>query len=183
MSDRWMRNNNPGNIRINRNNHWDGKISIEQNTDGIYEQFISMNHGICALISCLRNEIRSGRNTISSICESYASPSSMSIQSCIRSVSQRLGISAYEPISYSKNIIREIAQAICRMQNGINCISDHQFEEAWSMISESRRSSASQDWNRSERNWNSSISAGNKAFPGRATSLSPLVTPPTEIVP
>lgn len=52
---RGYRNNNPLNIRINQANNWQGKIS--PNTDGAFEQFVSMTYGYRAAMSLIRTYI------------------------------------------------------------------------------------------------------------------------------
>jgi hypothetical protein len=68
---RAVRNNNPGNLRISASN-WRGKIPIEYNTDGEFEQFESVYYGVRAMLVLLRNYHSSGRQTITEIVERYA---------------------------------------------------------------------------------------------------------------
>lgn len=68
---RGIRNNNPGNIRISTAN-WQGKIPITQNTDGAFEQFVSMGYGIRALYRLLITYFGYGLNTVDAIIDRYA---------------------------------------------------------------------------------------------------------------
>ena len=49
---RGIRNNNPGNIKLS-NTAWKGKVPNDQNTDGTFEQFQDMPHGIRAVYRLL----------------------------------------------------------------------------------------------------------------------------------
>src|SRR5262245_28843201 len=71
---RGIRNNNPGNIRLNKNNDWTGKVPADKNTDGSFEQFTDYKYGVRALIILLRNYINGGKNTITKVFESFAPP-------------------------------------------------------------------------------------------------------------
>lgn len=53
---RGIRNNNPLNIRIS-GIAWKGKIPLSQNTDGSFEQFDSMQHGLRAALINIRTYI------------------------------------------------------------------------------------------------------------------------------
>lgn len=50
---RGLRNNNIGNIKLNDNNAWIGKIPRSQNTDGVFEQFTSKEYGTRAMLKIL----------------------------------------------------------------------------------------------------------------------------------
>ncbi len=131
---RGIRNNNPGNIEINDSNAWEGKVPRAQNTDGRFEQFTSYAYGVRALIILLRNYITGGRNTITIIFEAYAPPSENNTQNYIRFVSERIGIGANVTVPLNRNNIRTLAQAIARMENGVDAITDQQFDEGWALV-------------------------------------------------
>lgn len=57
---RGIRNNNPLNI-IKSNVEWEGKIPVECNTDGTFEQFKSLDLGIRAAVQNLLAHIRRDR--------------------------------------------------------------------------------------------------------------------------
>ena len=66
---RGMRNNNPGNIKISPTN-WKGKVPAHLNTDGIFEQFYTIDDGIRASLVNLttyynRYQLRTIRGIIS----------------------------------------------------------------------------------------------------------------------
>jgi GH24 family phage-related lysozyme (muramidase) len=161
---RGIRNNNPGNIRINRNNDWEGRVPLDQNTDHAFEQFTSYAYGVRALIILLRNYIRSGRNTITRVFEAYAPPGENNTQSYINFVAQRLGIGANDTLAISKTVLRALAQAIAKMENGQECISDQQFDDGWALVPESIRTSIPQSLAYSNGNYSSGMSAGDRAL-------------------
>jgi hypothetical protein len=55
MITRGVRNNNPFNIRMSNRNNWLGKVRHSHNTDGTFEQFVSMKYGLRAGIRLLKN--------------------------------------------------------------------------------------------------------------------------------
>lgn len=69
---RGTRNNNPGNIRISPAK-WKGKVPVDLNTDGAFEQFVSMPYGIRALYRLLITYINKyGLTTVDAIIDRYA---------------------------------------------------------------------------------------------------------------
>jgi len=112
---RGVRNNNPGNIKI-ANNAWEGKVPVSQNTDGTFEQFVSMPYGVRALRVLLTNYINKGYNTIEKIINKYAPSSENHTQNYINYVSGKTGLMANTPV-YSLNV-PEILKAIIEFENG-----------------------------------------------------------------
>lgn len=55
MITRGVRNNNPFNIKMSNKNNWLGKVKHSSNTDGTFEQFISMKYGLRAGVRLLKN--------------------------------------------------------------------------------------------------------------------------------
>lgn len=131
---RGIRNNNPGNIRINKNNDWLGKVPADKNTDGAFEQFTDYKYGVRALIILLRNYIKSGRNTITKIFAEFAPPNENNTQGYIKFVAGRLGIGADDVITANKDNMRELCQAIAKMENGQEAISDTQYEDGFAEL-------------------------------------------------
>lgn len=72
---RGLRNNNPLNIRISGTN-WLGKLPLEKNTDGSFEQFDTIIHGIRAAMINVRTYINKYHcNTPQTIIHRWAPPS------------------------------------------------------------------------------------------------------------
>jgi hypothetical protein len=136
---RGIRNNNPGNIEISKANDWKGKVPIDKNTDKRFEQFTDYKFGVRALIMLLRTYIRSGRNTITKIFSAYAPPNENNTQSYIKFVAGRLGIGADDVVTATKNNMKELAQAIAKMENGQEAITDAQFQEGFNELDEAIR--------------------------------------------
>lgn len=141
---RGIRNNNPGNIVMNRNNAWEGRVPLANNTDGRFEQFTTYAYGVRALIMLLRTYINSGRNTIESIFRQYAPAGENNTQQYIDFVARRLGVAANAPLTLSKETLKALSQSIGRMENGSECISDEQFEAGWNLLASNVRSSIAQ---------------------------------------
>jgi hypothetical protein len=131
---RGIRNNNPGNIEMNKNNDWKGKVPADKNTDGRFEQFTDYKYGVRALIILLNNYIKGSRNTITKIFSAYAPPNENNTKAYIKFVADRLGVGADDIITANKNNLKELAQAIAKMENGREAINDTQFEEGFNEL-------------------------------------------------
>jgi hypothetical protein len=143
---RGIRNNNPGNIEKNPANAWEGRVPLDKNTDERFEQFTSYAYGIRALIMLLRTYLNSGKKTIAAIFSQYAPPEENNTQQYINFVANRLGIDANAELKLSKNVLRELAQSIAKMENGKECISDTQFDEGWNLLSTEVKNSIAQSF-------------------------------------
>ena len=94
---RGIRNNNPLNIRIG--NVWLGEVAV--NSDGVFEQFISMQYGIRAAFILLRRYIRHYKlTTIEEIISRWAPEVENKLKAYIDVVCQRTGLPADAPLSY-----------------------------------------------------------------------------------
>lgn len=132
---RGLRNNNPGNIRRG-NTPWEGKIPLDQSKDKSFEQFKCWKYGVRAMIKLLQTYIgRDGRDSIYKILSAWAPPNENNTSEYIRWVSQKTGIAADARIAKTdKDKLRKITKAIAWKENGRDCVSDEEFNEAWNMI-------------------------------------------------
>lgn len=131
---RGIRNNNPGNLVYSKVNDWLGKVPKDKNTDGTFEQFTDYKYGVRALIILLRNYIKGDRNTISKIFAEYAPVTENNTQEYINFVAKRTGIKADARLTATKDIIKALSQAIAKMENGQEAITDAQFEEGFTEL-------------------------------------------------
>jgi hypothetical protein len=143
---RGIRNNNPGNIEKNPANAWEGRVPLKDNTDGRFEQFTTYAYGVRALIMLLRTYINSGRNTITAIFNLYAPAGENNTKEYINFVAGKLGISSTAIITLNKNTLKELSQAIAKMENGQDCINDTQFEEGFNLLSSDVKTSIAQSF-------------------------------------
>lgn len=98
MIARGIRNCNPLNIRIG--NKWKGEVPNP--TDKDFEQFSCMHYGLRAGFILLRRYIeRYHLDTIQEIISRWAPATENATSEYIRRVSERVGISALEKISFS----------------------------------------------------------------------------------
>lgn len=133
---RGIRNNNPLNIR--KGNHWKGERPDQ--TDPIFEEFVSMEYGIRAGLKLLRNYITGfdGRSTkfdtVYKIVARWAPPSENATQKYIDFVCQELAISPFETVSFAdrKTIIR-LARTMAFVECG-QWIDQALFESAYDML-------------------------------------------------
>ncbi|MDT3388374.1 MAG: structural protein [Bacteroidota bacterium] len=113
---RGVRNNNPLNIRIG--NSWKGEVAV--NTDGQFEQFVSMDFGIRAAVLLLHKyQAKYRRNTISEIISAWAPSSENATNLYINIVSKRTGIDKDKRINL-KNLptLEKLLAAMIEVETG-----------------------------------------------------------------
>lgn len=116
---RGLRNNNPGNLKFVASNDWKGKLSKDQNTDGVFEQFAEFRYGVAAMIKLLTRYITTGRaTTIRRIITLYAPTSENNTGQYIQTVSARLGISPDSPLTVNEKNLKALAKVIARVETG-----------------------------------------------------------------
>lgn len=116
---RGLSNNNPGNIRINPNNNWKGKVPEEQNTDGAFEQFRYYVYGVRAMIKLILNYRNMGHNTISSIINRYSPVSDNTAEIVSNYINYVSSFTGIEPESQIQNSdIYSLIEAMARFENG-----------------------------------------------------------------
>ncbi len=136
---RGLRNNNPGNIRLS-NTDWEGKVPNKDNTDGSFEQFTTKAYGVRALILLLRTYYsKHGLKTITGIIKRFAPSNENHTENYIKFVSDKTGYGKTEELTWSKEMVKKLVKAICHLENGKACISDEEFEDAWKLVPEDKR--------------------------------------------
>ena len=122
---RGIRNNNPLNIKIG--NDWQGE---RPNTDGVFEEFETMQYGLRAAFIILRKYIKKyGRNTVFKIVHSWSPDGEAKECAYMQSVAKWVGIRLYEEIDYDdKGLMCLLVQGMARVETGrvidLNIISD-----------------------------------------------------------
>ena len=116
MLPRGLRNHNPLNIKIG--NDWKGEV--DNNTDGVFEQFTEDKFGYRAAFIILRKYIKKyGRNTIRKIVDSWSPDGRLLQDAYMKAVSQYAGISVDTPISFEdKTIMVAIVRGMAKVENG-----------------------------------------------------------------
>lgn len=132
---RGYRNNNPLNIRINPANNWQGKV--QNNTDGVFEQFVAMEYGYRAALKLIRNYITmDGLTTVSDIISKWAPQNENNTAGYIQRV---IGINQWTPAKvidpYSKNDMCDLVYAMAIVENGNTILPDYtQIYKGWGML-------------------------------------------------
>lgn len=112
---RGIRNNNPGNLVITGID-WKGKVPIQQNTDGMFEQFENWYYGVRAMWIDLKGDVfTDGDNTIRKLIHKYAPPFENPTETYIQYVANFTGKSPDELIQ--ENDMYGIIDAISRFEN------------------------------------------------------------------
>lgn len=113
---RGIRTNNPGNIRYNPNNRWQGQIGQE----GGYVVFRTPADGLRASSRVLDTYMRKhGRNTVESIFRAWAPRTENDTEAYIRFVSQGLGVRPDQPLDPNDAAQRaRLLALITQQENG-----------------------------------------------------------------
>ena len=130
---RGLRNNNPLNIRIS-STPWRGKIT--ENTDGAFEQFISLEYGLRAGLVNIRTYIKRDRlDSISVIIPKWAPAlDGNDVRAYVRLVSNKSGVPATRRLSYNDRFeLCRIVWAMAWVECGQE-ISFSAIEKAWALI-------------------------------------------------
>lgn len=115
---RGIRNHNPGNIK-------DGDFAQGlpgyTGSDGTFAQFNSPQAGAYAMARLLRSYENDGLNTIASIIGRWAPPQENATQEYIRIVSEKVGIDADQPFSFTGNpgVAVAVMKAMMEHENGV----------------------------------------------------------------
>ena len=115
---RGLRNNNPGNIRIN-GDLFQGEVRPSK--DKSFKQFETMAYGYRAMFGILRNYIRNYKlDTIRKMISRWAPPKENHTEAYVKAVSEYAGIPADDPINVNdrEQMIRIVA-GMSRVENGV----------------------------------------------------------------
>lgn len=128
---RGIRNNNPFNIKISTQ-QWKGKKLLE-NTDGIFEQFDTMIHGIRAGFIILKTYIDKYKlYTIESIIKRFAPSNENDTEAYIRAVCRDTGFERDILLFFDVEDMLPLAKAIIKHENGgMWGITNDVIEKAW----------------------------------------------------
>lgn len=129
---RGLRNNNPGNLRISKDN-WRGLRKIQ--TDMSFFQFISNEYGYRAMICTLQTyQSKYGLNTIEEIIHKYAPTNENHTDNYIKLVCEWTGIKPNEPIdTKDKQTMVALAAAMSRVENGVPA-NLAEVEAGWNLL-------------------------------------------------
>lgn len=114
---RGLRNNNPGNIRIN-GDLFQGEVRPSK--DKSFKQFETMAYGYRAMFVILRNYIRNYKlDTIRKMISRWAPPKENHTEAYVKAVSDYAGIPADDPINVNdrEQMIRIVA-GMSKVENG-----------------------------------------------------------------
>ena len=132
---RGYRNNNPLNIRYNKANNWLGKVA--NNTDGTFEQFVSMEYGYRAALYLIRKYIFvDGLTTVAQIISKWAPNNENNTEGYIQRVCASTGWLPSKPIDpYNMQDMVDLAYAMALVENGKTILPDYtQIYKGWEML-------------------------------------------------
>jgi len=118
---RGLRNNNPGNIRINKD-HFQGEIKPSQ--DEAFKQFVSMPYGYRAMLKMLQNYKKNrGLRNLKEWINRWAPENENNTKAYVRSVATWCNIPDDQEIDISdKQMMCKIVAAMSKMENGQDAI-------------------------------------------------------------
>ncbi|TYP98930.1 hypothetical protein C7447_102248 [Tenacibaculum adriaticum] len=126
---RGIRNFNPGNIRINPVNNWQGVIDRSKNTDGAFEQFKTMEFGVRALFRLLETYLRKSPNmTLRQLILKYAPEKENNSEAYMQAVASSIGQDIDGEVSqwFSDGVSKkQLVRAIIKHENGRHIANKH----------------------------------------------------------
>lgn len=132
LTPRGYRNNNPLNIRYNANNNWQGKVL--PNTDGVFEQFTSMEYGYRAAIYLIKKYINQGYRTVSEIISKWAPATENNTTGYISTVCSNTGFTPGTVI-YTKEQIINLVYAMAIVENGKATLPNlEEIKAGWNLL-------------------------------------------------
>lgn len=124
-----IRQNNPLNIRSTKT-VWLGQKSNK----GAFVEFYYLLYGVRAGIKNLRSIYNRGNFTVSKIINVWAPASDGNTPDVYaKIVASQMGIGVNEPFSFNEENVLPMVQAMCRVEQGKNYISESVFKMAWAI--------------------------------------------------
>lgn len=132
MTARGIRNNNPLNIRHNRNNRWQGVY--EKQTDPEFVQFATMQFGIRAGFVIIRNYIKAGHKDVASIISRWAPSNENNTEAYIRHVCEMADLSPFQELRFDdKPTMLRLVDAMIRVECGKH-VSQNDIQRGYEMV-------------------------------------------------
>lgn len=131
---RGYRNNNPLNIRIS-SSKWLGEV--ENNTDGTFEQFVSMEYGYRAALKLIRNYINNhGLHTVAEIISRWAPSNENNTQGYINRVCSTTGwVPGYIVNPNNASDMADLVYAMAIVENGNTILPIYsQIYKGWELL-------------------------------------------------
>ncbi len=123
---RGLRNNNPGNIRLDGTN-WQGMSPTQ--TDPSFVQFVSPEYGLRAIAVILNTYMNNyGLNTVTGIISRWAPPTENDTAAYIADVANQMGVDPNQPLSQAQ--IPSLVAAIVHHENGLQPYTTAQIDQA-----------------------------------------------------
>lgn len=126
---RTIRLNNPGALRINAANDWQGKVT--PSSDKEFEQFVSPIYGARAMLRTLRTHYQRGENTVGWLIN-YWTPDNRAAY--VAHVIKNAGLTGSGFFTWEKSTVTKIAKAMADWEAGVPWFSLNLFEQAWGIM-------------------------------------------------
>lgn len=129
---RGIRNKNPGNIRFNKANNWDGQIG--KDLEG-FAQFSDAKFGIRAMTKLIKNYYyKYGLNSINLIISRYAPSSENNTLAYAEAVGRAVGIGARDMVNLeNEEVLFKLIKAMIFHENGLAYYSDDEIRQGMAL--------------------------------------------------
>lgn len=118
---RGLRNNNPGNIRKNKDVTF--QFEVQHSTDADFKQFHNIASGYRAMFTILAHYLVEGHNTIAKIITRWAPDNENDTAAYIKKVAKLSGVKADKVLKHSDGEnIKLIVAAMSWVENGIQAV-------------------------------------------------------------
>ncbi|HJB84111.1 MAG TPA: structural protein P5 [Candidatus Alistipes merdigallinarum] len=136
MISRGFRNNNPGNIRHDKD-LWRGEITGE---DKLFKTFETMAWGIRAMFHLLNNyRVLYGCDTLEKLIGRWAPPVENDTERYLSFVSEQSGVAKNGKIATTeREVMVPVVQAMIRMENGVD-VPLKEIEAGWRLFLEYKK--------------------------------------------
>lgn len=119
---RGLRNKNPGNIKISKDNPWEGEVPHSMNTDGTFEQFYEMQYGVRAMVRLLYGYSgRFKKMTLQEMIHRYAPPIENDTDDYVLKVVEDTGVLPDQPIApifKDRSLLKSLIVSMIHHENG-----------------------------------------------------------------
>lgn len=123
---RGFRNNNPGNLVYVPKRNWQGRRTPR--TDKKFDEFVSLDYGVSAMIKVLSENIADGK-TLKELIYKYAPPSENNTTSYLNSAMKKVGLSSVDSRMNTSHL-KALTITLIQLENSTT-ISDAEYNEAF----------------------------------------------------
>lgn len=126
---RTIRLNNPGGLRINPANNWQGKVTPSRDPE--FETFETPVYGARAMLRTLRSHYQRGENTVIMLIKFWTPDNQAGY---IKHVITQAGLGSSGFFTWNEAQVCKIAKAMADWEAGVPYYSEQLFHQAWAIM-------------------------------------------------